>query len=1200
MDPVIGALVTLVRSLGVPALRAAVRRPLTRLRVAWRVRQLAKKAAIRVTFVALFRWLARSDVQQQLVSEDPLAIETAVRNLAWRIEGRSLEHATLLARWVLESFLLSGTPQMAALVTASRTQHEIVEGNERIESELKGLGFAILERPAQFERDLSLLHPSLRAKTRDLAERWPAAVDLSHSLATATERSELLSSWASQPPIQMADAPTEGWLWLGELATEYGARRAAVEFISRGIAHGAADADYWWVRAALAIGPQSDLTEMRALLAKAPSHPLGIAVACLLDGDPDGTEAALAQWDPPSLQDRVIRASFLSAAATGRQQANRAIAILEDAAVLDKNASGIRVLVAQLLLARARLGVSDSIVSDYAKARGYALAARDLRRIWDGDSVEAILVALKATALAGDLEGAQRLITPVPLGDATPHESKDPRLIGERAKLAALTGDNQTAMTLMEQLNLEHDRHLVLGYIAQRQGDTNEASTQMLNAWRSAESDDERIEAAAALAELGASMPDLADLESRQPEVVARIKTLHDVTTKPGDRLVNLRQKAHDSEQISVVLAETLAGVDDMLGAAAVLRDAGLRWNNPLLLKMAADRHQAGGDFQAAVECCQEALQLAGSGWAGEVDALGVMFNAQESLGLHDQSLLTAKRMVSIAPESLDVRWVLIQSLLRHGDLPGAWSALNYNGEPVQPRSPHEVRACVDLLARFDMSPLFLSRALKLFNEWESDEELQGVILAQVHLRSGSRKLSDGDVEILQRATATYLGEHPNSAVFRSFSVTDDQDPLANIQEELKRRAPDPELVALVQRIRTGEIPLGLGALAMGRSYAECAILGISDLVYSSAPAFSEGSQTAAQTAIGNSAVLDPSAAVTLARISETTRETLTASFQFVDGTVEAYRDALQAQESLALRSTMSLGWNQEAARPSVSRITQTEADALAALADGVVSVYGRARRSSWPHLKHLSEFEDAEPWLGSLDYAIETGTPFWCDDVVLRSIARDRGVSSFSTVDLMRELVHEGALGSSEERMAEAVLIDGRYVELGFESETMRLAADLGGWQPRGAAAVLVRAANWADPETVIAFVLEGVARNIAADPESVRGWTYYATKGVVAIAADNRAAAQRNVRLLVERLLSTVSMHRHAVPFVLAGVRDALGEEPGLQDPLEDVLRQLHSGLVSKYGHPGAAQLLLALVEHTGEKDRDLAARVILTTPK
>lgn len=1190
----------LIKALGVPALKAALGRRLTRIRVAWTVSRQAKNASLGVTFAAIFDWLSRADVQQQLASDDPLSMETAVQSLAWRIEGQSLEDATLLVRWALEKFLLISSPQLATVVTASRTQHEMTEASKRVESGLNRLSLDVRERPAEFERDLSLLHPSMVTTTRALAERWPPIADLTHSLVTATDRGKLLSGWASQPPVQIADAPAEAWLWLGELATEYGARRAAVELISNGIAHGAPDPDYWWVRAALAIGPEPYETEMRVLLAKAPLHPLGIAVLCLLDEDPAGTEAALAGWGPVSQQDRIIRAWYLSAAAAGRRQENLAIAILEDATKLDLGASGIRLLAAQLLLARARLGVSDSILSDYSKARGYALAARDSRRIWGGDSVEAILVALKATALAGDLEGVRRLLTPAPVGDATPKESDDPRLIGERAKLAALTGDGQTAMALINRLDMAHDRHLVLGYVAQQRGDIAEAADQMSEAWRSAGSDEERIEAAGCLAELGVPMPDLAELEARHPEVVSRIKTLHEVTTSPGDRLFNLRQKAHESEQIAVVLAETLAASDDTLGAAAVLRDAGLRWKNPLLLKMAANRLQAGGDFQGALDCCQEALQLAGGEWAGELDTLGAMFNAQEALALHDQSLLTARRMVSIAPESLDARWVLIHSLLRHGDLLSAWSALNYNGEPVQPRSPHEVRACIDLLVRFDTSSLFLSRALKLFSDWSADEELQGVILAQVHLKSGNRQLAVEDVDALREATSAYLEEHPDNPVFRSFTIGPDENPLQDIHEELKRQVPDPELVGLIQQIRKGEIPLGFGAMAIGRSYTECAILGISGLMYCCAPIFSEATQQAAHAAIGNSVVLDPSAAATLARISEATCDTLTAHFQFVDTTIEVYRDALQAQESLALRSTMSIGWSQDADKPEVTQITQDDADSLASRADRVVSLYGRARRSSWPRLRHLGEFEDAERWLGALDYAIETGSPFWCDDLVLSGIARAKGVSSFSTIELMRELVREGLLGSPEERIAEAVLIDAFYVELGFQADVMRLAADLGGWQPRGAAAVLVRAANWADPETVITFILEGVARNLAEHPEAVQGWTHYATKGIVAIAADNRAAAQTNVRLLLERLISNISTRREALPFVLAGVRTALLDEPDLHDSLEDILRKFHNRLVSNHGHPGAARLLLALVEHSTEEDRDLAARVVLTTPK
>lgn len=1195
----IGVLISLLKAAGGSAVKGLLGNPFMRPQVAWSVYRRAKKASIGVTFISLLRWLSREDVRRQLAAADPLSVETAVRNLAWRMSGGSEDQAPLLVSWVLEAYLLSVSPQAATAIASSRTQQEVARGTMALQTAVARLPEQLHDQRAQFERDLSLLHPWMTDKALELALRWPPMRDLAHSAASTPDRQRLLSDWGTHPPKQLSAAPAEAWLWFGEVASEYGARRAAVELMSEGIARGAADADYWWARAALVLGPEPDESEMRLLLARATGHPVGVALLSIMDGEPGQGEEALSAWSPTRPEDLALRAYLRSAAAAGNGQVNLEIGLLEDAAQADANASAVCLAAAQKLLARARYGVTISVLSDCDRARHYAILSRDSRRLWSGDSVEAILVALKATALAGDLEAAKRLVTAAPAGDATTFEATDPRLVSERATLAALTGDEREALTLLDQVDNDFDRSMILGHLAEGRGDNAEAINHWTAAWADASCDPDRIQAAGVLAPLGDQMPDLSELAVAYPEVVRRIKTIHEVMSTQGDRLPVLRARAHESEQLTVALADLLLERDDALASADVLRAGAIQWQHPLLMKMAASRQAAAGDFEGATESCADALHIAGSNWPGELDTLGILFNAQESLALQDKALLTAKRMVTLAPENLDARWILIQCLLREGELAAAWAALDYRGQPLAPRSPQEVRAWIDLLARFDSSPLFLTRALKVYDEWAADEELQGIILAQVHTKSAKHELSADEISALQELTATYLADHPENSVFRSFPVGPDDDPLKEIEEELKRHAPTASLIELNQRIREGELPVGLGAAATGRSYTECAILGISGLVFSHAPALAASGAEAVAKSLGSSVVLDPTAAATLARLDAFTATRLIGAFSSLDTTVPVYRDALRAQESLAMRSTMSIHWNEVAQKTVVTQISDETAERYASQANTIASLFSRARRINWPRLRHLTEMGGASEWLGSLDYSIDSGQGFWCDDYLLRTVAIEKGVSTFGTVDLLRASVIGNQLSNDAKQVAEALLIDSFHVDLGFDSEVMRLSAELAGWQTRGAAANVARPASWADPEQTLSFLLTAVDRNRAVDPAAVQAWVHQGALGIIRLAGADSEGAQRNVVYLLARLIAHTSADRSLVPFLITGVRAALGAYPDLADPLEDVLRSLHASLVKQHGHPTAATLLLDIVGSAPASDRDCAARIILTAP-
>ncbi len=1196
MDATTGAALQALARVAGRAIGKVLANPVRRAAVAWKASRRAQDLNISVSAVAIFRWLSRRDVRSHLDAQDPHLVDSALTNLAWRIAGRSVEHAGQVLVLVVEEYRKALSTREAIDVNANR----ILNKADDVQAAVDRIPARVREQHAQVAYDISLLNPARQARTRALADRWPPAEDLLHSLVSATDRGEQLASWGSTAPAQMADAPAEAWVWLGELAHDYGRGDVGITFIRTGIAHGIPGASYWWARAALMLNQEGNEAQMRELIANGkPPHPLSSGLEHVLNGDYAAAESVLAAWPATEVTDVMLRAYLRSVAAVGIGRFSAAIEFLEAAVTANPEAAGLRVQVAEMLLSRARFAKSTSMLVDYDTARRHALAARDSRRRWDGDSVAAILTAVKATALLGDFGQAQALVTAAPEGEATLREASDKRLVAEKAMLAALSDDEETAVELIPQIDRPFDKAMVQGWLAHRNGDTQAAARHWLTAWDEASTDMDRIQAASSLAPLGGDLPDLTEVEAMHPDSVAAIRAIHDVMSTPGDRLPVLRARAPESEQLTVLLAEHLVEIGQEADAAEVFRAGAMRWKHPLMMRMAARHLLSIGEHRKAADACESALRLAGEGWAGTLDTLQIQFEAEEALGLHELSLLTARRMVALAPENLSVRWLLIECLVREGSLEEAWSALEYRGEPLPPRTAQEARVWIGLCAKYDTSDQFLRRALDLYREWADNPDLQGVILLQLHGRSVSLELTDEEVAELQAATNVYVAENPDSRVLRAVPTGPEEDPLRGLADVLRESAPPPELVELIARIGRGEMPIGAASSVTGRSYTECALIRAGGTVQSDNPNLQGAGADAVRRARSAPAlVIDPTAAVTLATLGDSTSQALVGSFAFLDTTAEMYRDALDARDSVALGGGMTIRWDEEGQRIVASTQSAEDAALLQERAGRVVQLLGKTRRRSWPKLLHFPKKARKMRWLSALDYAIEIGAPFWSDDVIMRQLAVELGVPAFGTRDLLMYMLDEGLVSAAFVEAAEAALIGAFHVDFGFAPGVMRLAASLDGWRPAGAAVNLTRPAAWDDPDLVLAFLFEATDANASTNPDGVSTWVAAASLGVIRLAPGSILLAQANLeRLLLEALSHHISQPE-LVPFIVEGVRSAMTEAEGLRDPLEAALRQIHAGFVGRLGHVAASERIQRLVAHCNEPDQLLAIGVVLTT--
>jgi tetratricopeptide (TPR) repeat protein len=1213
MEPIAtGPVLTALGKLGAGAasgsLKNLLNKRLLRFRVSWASAHSAKRMRIEVSPRAIRHWLSRDDVQRQLSAGTSTALESAVKNLAWRLAGEEETRekaAAVLLRLVLQEYLRAQSPADAVVLANGWTQSEVRSDGDHtrtIVADQTDILLEALKQPDMFEKDVAKLHPWRRLEATELGQTWPVFRSFIHTMCIADSPGTVLEQWASNHPVEFANAPAEAWCWFGLAASDYGRHGASHAFITRGIEAGASPSNYWWARTALNFAQErGDHQQARRAIEQAePTHPLGLALQLMLDGNYPGVERALQQWDPTNANDITIRELLLSQCALGQEDLNKAIAIALETCSQNPDASGPMLRAAEMLLSRGLHGISDNPLADFAQAHALAVRARDGRRAWKGDSVAPILVAIKASALGTETDQAWRHTQGPPEGVSTAEEIRDPRLRRETAILAACMSNFDLARRVAEEIDEPYSTAMVRAFSSLNEGDDATAESEWMQAWDLASDDYERLQAANALAPMGGSMPDLTGLAARHPYAVEKISTIHRIMSVPGDRLTILRARAHEAEILTVLLAEQLSAAGQYSEAAKALESGAQRWNSPLLEKMAAARYLHAGEYAKAAESANSALAMAGS-WGDELDVLRLRLDALEAQGLHDESLRTVRRMIGLAPNNQSVRWALIHCLVRSGDSAAAWAALTGLGQPIQPRDLQDARVWISLASQHDTSPLFVGRSLDVMRRFPDDAEFMGSVLAQIYfgLSRNQGEVSETDLKALHAATDSFTEEHPKSTSFRAIPIGPERNPLAALEQEFKNRKDSKALEELEGQILNGELPLGIATEVSGRSYAEFAIQRGAGLVYSHNPAQALAGELAVAAALGNPVAIDTTAAVSLSLLDPEIAHQLTGVFSSLESTHSSYRDAQAAQQMLHLRSTMSSKWSEVEQRLVSFVMSSEDADRAANRADKTVETLRACNRRNWAALRHVTDLElNNGVWLSTLDYAIESKTVFWSDDVLLRVLAQEHGLKSFGTVDLIRELVRVERVQPELGVLAESVLLANFHVDLGFNLEVMRLAAELTGWEGAGVAAALTRPSTWERPGLVADFLHEALSKVAPSSPASAEAWVQCAALGVIRIVEDADPASA-NLRLLLGQLFPQPWMRPDILPFVIRGIR-AASNTSGLSvdDPLQSVLAGMHQKLVEEHGSAAAAEFLLMWVRHLEPADRQTAGRIILTS--
>ncbi|MFF4733569.1 hypothetical protein ACFY3M_52020 [Streptomyces mirabilis] len=235
--------------------------------------------------------------------------------------------------------------------------------------------------------------------------------------------------------------------------------------------------------------------------------------------------------------------------------------------------------------------------------------------------------------------------------------------------------------------------------------------------------------------------------------------------------------------------------------------------------------------------------------------------------------------------------------------------------------------------------------------------------------------------------------------------------------------------------------------------------------------------------------------------------------------------------------------------------------------------------------------------WLTAVDYAREHGLVLWCDDRVLRAIARSQGVAAFGTLALIEACLHGGMLTPQEDLVVRAELLRNYFVDIPFSADLYRAAAQADGWQAKAVAVSLSRPTAWSDPHAASQFALNAASRVISSLPHEASDWLSAAYAGLHRATTPSHRA--RNLQVFSWQILTQPWISASSLPFVLAGLHAGMDAVADSDAPLQAALTQYYGALVDELGHITAASALMALFALADQKDKATAARIVLTHP-
>lgn len=1141
-------------------------------------------------------------------------------NVVARLVSLSGDAPRAAALWLRLRELSSEYAQTAAVITYEMLLRDV--------STLVPLASAQL-RPAQpsvgvpddemYERLRqlpSVCGPRLLAAWRDdraLAWRLIAAV------TTVEDRpAGVLRQWQANRPAWLDGASWQVQLAAGEVAASYGAGILAAHLFRLATTQGAPRAAFWLAQAALIYDENGNEEGRQAVLASLAAtsvsgEPFAGAVVAMLGGARDTAVRLADDWSPTEPSEWWLRAVLrLRLAGPGdpdapldRDALDRGLVVLAEA-LGEHWTAGLAVARARLLIARARRGESPNWDVDLREARTLAVLARDDRRTYRADSAEAVAVACDASLMLMDL---RRVLTlGAPGGEASAHEAESPDVCQFVAIAAIQSGQLDLARQQANKLTDRAARALVDAYLAKATGD-NPAPHFRQAAELAGDHDDQLAQALFGLANLGIDgQAQFPAFIQRNPDTAAELKAMADLAAGHADEAIRLlRNRRRSSMPAALALAQAYQATGRIDDQVQTLRDAADQFGDRSLRHTAAEVLARAGQLDEAEKELNSLLSAAEPSWSGRADALRLAAQLANSGNRFDRVCQLLRTVLRIEPDDTTSRWALIRTLLHRGDINEAWRVLHEARQPLDPSGAADARAWIQLHRRRGQPVETIAGILRLLRRFNDDEQFVAFALTNLIIPwPETIELPDGLRQQLAAESEQFFQRWPDSPHLRRLQ-TADLDQLQSEMIAMTRRTSEEyeHWRRLAYGIARGNLPLAMLAAASGRSYSEICIGRGNGVMPAHNPDPGEFASCieAAEIAADRDIVIDTPAVVVLLALPDDIRRAAIGHFARVMTTDDVMVDALAAKDTLALRTTATMGYDDQADRLVHHETAEAEADRLAEEAASLYAqVEALTRRTTPPAAPTLDRSLPASlrTWTSALDLARSESTVLWSDDPILRAIARSTGVRPTSTLAILQQLLSSRVITASQHEDCIRRMIKARIGHFPADEQRMLELAEDDHWAPLGVAALLARPVAWAEPLRTLAIYRRIVAQVRVHAPETLPDWLYAAVRGVATVLGRPDPAAGVAACLLATTI-EFAAAHGEQVAHLVSATRQALAETDNpdhvpAADPLPNAVSLLRDAYAKTLSHELAAQIVLATFAVLDETDKRTAIRVIL----
>lgn len=1146
-------------------------------RISWRTTRRAALQGMKIRFFRLHAVLKQLDVLKAFQKGDWDHLKENEKAFAELINEPDDTKITALLQILIESYISNLKPGEATATQGQRLETLVETTHQETARQIDARD----SDDATFEPNVQLLSRFRAEEARNMKLIWPNVSRVVAEIVASPDRKQTIEAWAGQRPAFMENLPIAAVCWLGSLARDYGARTTATEFYAEAISNGAVPRSYWKAKQAMAAGPL-DKVSLQEQLSDTP-HPLFKALLSASEGDARGMREHLQNWETQTSEDDCLRKLLLVDALNALGNHDQAITTAI-AAAEQYGAGSAHLKAAQNLLARGSTRSQPNYLGDLQEGLRHALSARDIYRTWEGDSSEAVLTTMHAYTLLGDNLSGWKAMQPPPQGTATEREATNEKVRTESCLLSAELGLIPRARDLLAYVKDPGTIAQVKALIAESEGDTEEANRNWTEAFNHAADPGLGLSIATRMARKGLEIPVPTWEKFASPEI-GDLRLISDVFRKVDGSLQLARSRQLESRHVLTSLINFHSGQGNMTEAAATAELGAKRWHDPELWLTAAGFHHKLEHHTEASRCAESSLHAGGSIWRRRTEAYRILIRAKSAVGEILEATEYAAQLFTEQPDDPGTQWALIKCQYLGGDVGGAWDTYKNRANEPQPRSNEEALTWLRLNRQFG-TPFDIDRALDLAEQWDEDEEVRANVLLAVML-SDTPNRSASTKQRFTTALEKFTNDFPKSQFFEPYEI--DPDNLMGSLDQLMERFPD--YSEQHDQINAGLAPLGLASAMRNRSYAELIISGGAGVIYGGEPSTLEAELKNLENT--HTAVLDTTAMHSLVLLDNETSRILLGTFSSAITTIEQYRDALAATDSTTFSSELSVYKDPATGR---TRLNQTPAEQLEInrqRAKSLLEMFKRTQRASNPKLLRAPEDHRLLPWLSASDLAERQGIIFWCDDRVLRGYAAASGVKTVGTVAVLEMARKDGILNPELVDVAEAVLIQNRYVGITFNPKVYKLAAEMSVWRPHGVAAAVMKHGP-TDPNELAQFVLNAIQHNLHA-PDEVRDWVSAFAQWLVSVAGEPKRATEALIHWLWQ-LSDQDWMTPDLMIFASDGVRSAVNKLEGITDPLPQAMNLLYEDLVKRTDESLAAQFLTGLVSRMNSEDKGTVLRNIL----